>query len=1101
MLEQSKTAIEAHIKTHSQRSAEDYAAVGTLEYFLGSGGRIITDFPKGDKWPNIDGKFEFVENPNISRRPAQNFFAQIKGTHIYSEEDGIVKYSLQSLSFPAFIANDVTLDPGILFVVLNPDIKGEERVFWKYMSIEFLNSIDFNKSSKTIKFTKDEEILPTEESILVLCEKLKDVVSRHSFVNKLSTTEISKEEIEKIIKVCDMQICGSIDACESFNRDDVSQMILPRLYDLCRSALLLNSLKRGKKSTNLQIAWEESLLNIQTKYLSTFMKGLKYIDGRIPDNGQSERLMLKYYNFMWQIRDFLKKEYNLFVLRNLEKFPREKDELDEQYYKIVADAFEKVDLSSKNCRQSRFYVAKRTPFFVGSERFYEVTLQLAGVYATKYNRITAYTKENIATNYSVQISFENVPIDLWGIQSNIKIITNWKVSIDPSCLNKLGKILKIPTKLSSNYGEYGALMDFLTTTGINFLELIDLQELSFVEIIDRIYSSSNTSHFKNILIELNKNYSKTSSIFGTNTIRYLLLNLKEEMLVNVMPWTWTQRTLSENLYLSNRCFPFEKNPFISNLYGSNTSNENNIKYIFDAVGADKLEKVRPYLKIKSQISQTGEIYFDIKTIATEQEILEYNNSLDMWERKQGYRINIEDGMVSIDSYERTTINILNKLLEFSMRGNEGQREYNNSFIKNSGIKFNDPLKEQALREAFVKSHILLIYGAAGTGKTTLINFLSNMMSNYKKLFLTKTHTAKQNLQRRIDNPGAESDFVSIDSFAKKVTLTEYDVIFVDECSTIDNRTMLQFLEKVSPDTFIVLAGDIHQIESIDFGNWFFYAKEIINTVGANIELLNTWRTEDKNIIKLWNEVRNKGGIITEILTVPGPFSDDIGEKIFDEKENDEVVLCLNYDGKFGLNSMNSYFQNANSESDPVTWQEWTYKVGDSILFNESKRFSLLYNNLKGKIVAISKMENEISFTVDVMTNITKKDCEREAIEFISASEGSTRVRFTVCSYDEVYDEDDEEKRMLSVIPFQLAYAVSIHKAQGLEYDSVKVIIPKNNSKRVTHGVFYTAITRAKKKLKIYWSAEIMNQVVEGFNEEETKHKSLELIKKKLSNYE
>ena len=136
-----------------------------------------------------------------------------------------------------------------------------------------------------------------------------------------------------------------------------------------------------------------------------------------------------------------------------------------------------------------------------------------------------------------------------------------------------------------------------------------------------------------------------------------------------------------------------------------------------------------------------------------------------------------------------------------------------------------------------------------------------------------------------------------------------------------------------------------------------------------------------------------------------------------------------------------------------------------------------------------------------MTNITKKDCERENIEFISASEDSTRIRFTVYSYDEVYDEDDEGKRMLSVIPFQLAYAVSIHKAQGLEYDSVKVIIPKSNSERVTHGIFYTAITRAKKKLKIYWSAEIMNKIVESFSEEETKNKSLELIKKKLSNYQ
>ena len=86
----------------------------------------------------------------------------------------------------------------------------------------------------------------------------------------------------------------------------------------------------------------------------------------------------------------------------------------------------------------------------------------------------------------------------------------------------------------------------------------------------------------------------------------------------------------------------------------------------------------------------------------------------------------------------------------------------------------------------------------------------------------------------------------------------------------------------------------------------------------------------------------------------------------------------------------------------------------------------------------------------------------------------------------------------SVIPFQLAYAVSIHKAQGLEYDSVKVIIPKSNSEKITHGIFYTAITRAKKKLKIYWSSEIMEEIVESFKQEDTTQRSLEIIRKKLN---
>lgn len=1098
MLLQSKETIERHVKTHTQRSSEDASAVNTLETFLDFDGRINCDFSKRDKWPNTDGIFELVPEPGLSRRPVQTFFVQIKGTHNYTEKDGILKYSLQSLAFPAFIATNTTSDPGILFVVLNPDVKGQKRVFWKYMSVDFINSIDFNKDSATISFTADEEIFDTEESVISFCRKLESIVSQHSFVNKLSQKELCKSEIDKIISACDKHITFGINLLDNpeYTRDDVSHFILPRLYDMCRSALLLNSLKLGNKHTNLQLAWEQALLKIETKYLATFLKGLKYIEDREPDEGQSERLMLKYYNFLWQIRDSLQKEYGMSVLQNLEKFPLNTDKLDEEYYELVAKAFNAVNITPRELCGSRFYIIKKTPFFVGKERYYEVTLQLAGIYATKYNRITAYTKENITTNYSVQIAYIETNINLWGVESKIKVITNWGVSIDPTVLNKLAKILRIRTQISSQYREYGALMSFLTKSGINLLDLIDLKEVSFLRVVDSIYNGVSTSYFKEILLRLNAQYSKGSDEFGKNTLRYLLINLREETIENVLPWSGARRTLSPSLHLSTKCYPFERNPFVSNLFGSNTSNENNFRNLVDVVGKADLEVVRPYLKIQNLIKQTGEIFFDIASVASEEEITAYNEYLDDWERGNGYKINVCDELVSIDSYEQTTLRILDKLLELSKIGNQGQKEFNQAYLKNCGIVFEDELKKLALQNVFVNSHVLLIYGAAGTGKTLLINYISNLMSKQKKLFLTKTHTAKQNLQRRIDNPGAESEFVSIDSFTKKVNLPDYDVIFVDECSTIDNRTMCEFLGKINQNTFLVLAGDIHQIESIDFGNWFFYAKDIITTYGSNVELLNTWRTKDPDIVSLWDDVRNKGDIITEKLAMDGPFSDEIGENIFSEKDDDEVILCLNYDGKFGLNNMNSYFQNDNSSGEPIAWQEWTYKIGDHILFNDSQRFSILYNNLKGKIANIEKSSNEISFTIDVFTNLTKDLCEKNGIEFVSAQEDSTRIRFSVYAYDESVENADENARMLSVVPFQLAYAVSIHKAQGLEYDSVKVIIPRSNSEKITHGIFYTAITRAKKKLKIFWSTEIMNEIV-GFTAEETEQKSLDIIRKKL----
>ena len=141
MLNQSKEIIKRHIKTHTERSADDQAAVSVLKTFLRSNGKINTSFAEGDKWPNHDGAFEFVPNPDVSRQPKQNFFVQIKGTQRYTEKDGIVKYSLKDLAFPAFICLEVSLDPGILFVVLNPEQRGSERVFWKYMSVDFLNYI------------------------------------------------------------------------------------------------------------------------------------------------------------------------------------------------------------------------------------------------------------------------------------------------------------------------------------------------------------------------------------------------------------------------------------------------------------------------------------------------------------------------------------------------------------------------------------------------------------------------------------------------------------------------------------------------------------------------------------------------------------------------------------------------------------------------------------------------------------------------------------------------------------------------------------------------------------------------------------------------
>jgi len=448
--------IEKHLKTHTERSVEDCSAVTTLKSFLTLGGNINDDFSSRDTWPNIDGVFELVPNPDISRRPKQNFVVQIKGTNsVRITDDGTIKYQLKNLAFPAYVAKEVTLDPCILFLVLNPDKRNQQRVFWKYISSSFIASIDFNNESMKIDFTSDDEIENSDESVNEFIKKLDYIADTHSYIKQLEAREYSKEDIIKSI----MARCEGIsDAIKDgtllhYTRDKMSKWILTYLNDLCEGTLILNAF-RFYDSVNLRVAWELALTNIETKFLSTFLQGLRYIGVRVPEEGQNERLMLKYYDFLWKIRNYLNEIHHLPVLDNLEDFPREINEEDKEYNKLIASSVEKVINTRNPIKQNRYYVQKKVAFYVQSERYFEITLQLADKYATKYNRITVYSKKDISSNYSIQIGCAEVDVNLWDNPSKIKVITNWKVSIEPYSLNKLAKIVKINTKLNSKYNEY-----------------------------------------------------------------------------------------------------------------------------------------------------------------------------------------------------------------------------------------------------------------------------------------------------------------------------------------------------------------------------------------------------------------------------------------------------------------------------------------------------------------------------------------------------------------------------------------------------------------------------------------------------------------------
>lgn len=111
------------------------------------------------------------------------------------------------------------------------------------------------------------------------------------------------------------------------------------------------------------------------------------------------------------------------------------------------------------------------------------------------------------------------------------------------------------------------------------------------------------------------------------------------------------------------------------------------------------------------------------------------------------------------------------------------------------------------------------------------------------------------------------------------------------------------------------------------------------------------------------------------------------------------------------------------------------------------------------------------------------------------SETTSVIKLTVEKND---DGDEDIESDSTVVPFQVAYAVSIHKAQGLEFQSVKVVITHDVEDMITHNIFYTAITRTCDRLQIYWSPETEKKVLSSLSLQ-FNYKDYGLLKAKYSN--
>ena len=232
-------------------------------------------------------------------------------------------------------------------------------------------------------------------------------------------------KIDSEIYNLDNAICRHIDNISRDSRGIVSQDILSDLRHYVEH-IMFKIYDNGENLdviyTNIQNAIKYIFKTGKYKFLKSFHKMLQIVVSHYkPTEENSERLMLKYYEYLFKIREIMKKDYNLELLHNLEKFPLNMDPKLIEYYQKIANEIDKYEVIIPE-NADRFYIHKIKPFFMNKNIYYEVTFSAANDYISKTDRVIAFTKIPIESNYASKISFVNSSIKIMKHEMPILII-------------------------------------------------------------------------------------------------------------------------------------------------------------------------------------------------------------------------------------------------------------------------------------------------------------------------------------------------------------------------------------------------------------------------------------------------------------------------------------------------------------------------------------------------------------------------------------------------------------------------------------------------------------------------------------------------------
>lgn len=403
------------------------------------------------------------------------------------------------------------------------------------------------------------------------------------------------------------------------------------------------------------------------------------------------------------------------------------------------------------------------------------------------------------------------------------------------------------------------------------------------------------------------------------------------------------------------------------------------------------------------------------------------------------------------------------------------------FEKKNKIAFHQDQKDAVA--GAIKNGVFVITGGPGTGKTTIIKCILEILSNQQKTVLLAAPTGRA-AKRMSDSTGKEAKTIhrllevnqiqSEQSFFvhNESNPLKADVVIVDEVSMVDVSLMSSLLKALPRDCKLILVGDKDQLPSVGAGN---VLSDILQSEQIKYCMLTKiYRQEEKSLIITNAHLINEGKM---------PFIDNTSMDFFFESKNDPELIkntILNLvterlpkylkvepqqiqvlaplkAGVCGIESLNKELQDKINPPQPNKRQ---VEFGHTI-FREGDKVMQMANNYDLEWKKHGKFADESGqgvFNGDI-----------GVVQTIDPQTSEIIVEFEdgrICLYTRPDLPD-----------LSLSYAITIHKSQGSEFDFIIIPAIAGPSIILTRNLIYTAVTRAKKMVVIVGEKQYLHRMV------------------------